>query len=536
VLRGSVPTAESGPAPLPVASRSRGRELGLASLSGILLGVSFLPGPFGPLAWFGFVPLLWALEARRRAGVKARGLFGLGYVFGLVFFLIGTHWIALLSEVAITVPWLKYPAWLAAAAYLSLFTGLGTWLAGTLARSSGVGLAWVFPPCFLAVEELRASGEMGFPWFQPGYTQHGIPPLIQMASLGSVTLVTLWVLVLNALLWRALGRGGRGRAALGALFALALPWLWGERVLGAAPQGGGVPVALIQGNIPGEIKWSGRHQREILHTFLELSERALSGTPRPRLVVWPETATGSYLRLQLDQAFQVAEFTSRTGVPVFSGYADYALGPDGRPRYYNSAGLFLPDGTTSPRYAKRHLVPFGERMPFQWFLPGLGKIDLGQAEWTAGTEPVVFPSEAGPFAPLVCFESIFPDLAREDVRRGAAWLVNITNDEWFGNSAALYQHAAMAVFRAVESHVPLLRCANTGLTFVVDSNGRVVRQAPVFRAAVLSAPLPPRGIPTLYTRTGDWPGLLAGLAVAGLSAAAWARRRRGPRIDTANRS
>src|SRR5206468_8962634 len=180
----------------------------------------------------------------------------------------------------------------------------------------------------------------------------------------------------------------------------------------------------------------------------------------------------------------------------------------------NSAGLFLPDGTTSPRYAKRHLVPFGERMPFQWFLPGLGKIDLGQAEWTAGTEPVVFPSEAGPFAPLVCFESIFPDLAREDVRRGAAWLVNITNDEWFGNSAALYQHAAMAVFRAVESHVPLLRCANTGLTLLADANGRVTDRAPVFQPAIVSGRLGRPGLPTPYTRLGDWPGAAAVLAVA----------------------
>ena len=148
-------------------------------------------------------------------------------------------------------------------------------------------------------------------------------------------------------------------------------------------------------------------------------------------------------------------------------------------RYFNAAGMFSTEGFGGPRYAKRHLVPFGERMPFQWLIPGLGHLDLGQAEWTPGVDGVLFDSRAGAFGTLICFESIFTDLARDDVRHGARWLVNITNDEWFGNSAALYQHAAMAPFRAVENHVPLARCANTGLTLIADANGRVTRQVTV---------------------------------------------------------
>jgi apolipoprotein N-acyltransferase len=488
-----------------------------------LLGAAFLPAPLGFLAWVGFIPLLEALDARGRAGVPGRSLFGLGYAFGLAFFLIGTHWIALLSNVAITVPWLKYPAWVAAAAYLALFTGIATWLAGSLVRRSGASLAAVFPFAFLAVEELRASGELGFPWFQPGYTQHAYPPVIQLASLGSVSLVTLWLLLLNVLGWRAWRGQARVRAGLGASLALLLPWLWGQRVLDAAPRPEGPAVALIQGNIAGEIKWSGGHQREILETFLSLSERAAGDSLRPCIIVWPETATGSYLRKQLGQRLAVAEFATRSGVPVFSGFADYTIGPDGRTRYYNAAGMFLPGGNETPVYAKRHLVPFGERMPFQWLIPGLGKLDLGQAEWNPGREPVLFPSPAGPFTCLVCFESIFPDLAREDVRRGARWLVNITNDEWFGNGAALYQHAAMAVYRAVENHVPLARCANTGLTLIADANGRIAGRVPVFRAAVLIGRLARPGPRTLYGRVGDWPGLLAGVMVLYLWMTPWLR-------------
>ncbi|HEY3216575.1 MAG TPA: apolipoprotein N-acyltransferase [Candidatus Eisenbacteria bacterium] len=507
----------------------------MAWLSGVLLGLAFLPAPLGFLAWVAFVPLLIALDRRLAAGEPIRSLFGVGYGFGLAFFLIGTHWIALLEDVAITVPWLKYPAWLVAAAYLALFPALASALAGWLSRCSGRSLATTFPFAYLAVEVLRGSGELGFPWFQPGYTQHAYLPILQLASLGSVTLVTLWVLFVNVLLWRACvggdqARGGRVRAGLGAALALALVWLWGLRVIQVPPAADRRPVvALVQGNIPGEMKWSGQHQTEILDRFLRLSDDAAHRTPRPALVIWPETATGSYLRVQLDQRIAVAHLAAGTGVPVFSGFPDYGLDSLGHARDWNAAGWFAVDGAVGPVYAKRHLVPLGERMPFQRWLPALGHIRLGQAEWTPGDRTVLFPTEAGPFSCLVCFESIFPELSRGDVRKGARWLVNITNDEWFGNSAALHQHAAMAVFRAVENHVPLARCANTGITMMVDAKGRVVERLPILEARVLSASLPPAGAPTLFTRVGDWPAWLAWLGVGVWAWGKHTRRDRGQR-------
>ena len=528
-------------------TRPGSADRALAILSGILLGAAFLPRVPGFLAWGALVPLLAALERRAQARAPARALFRLGWLFGFVFFLIGTHWIALLSDVAITVPWLKYPAWVVASAYLALFSGLATAGAGLLSRPvrvrssrdeaapgaaapalQRIPLALAFPMVYLAIEELRASGELGFPWFQPGYTQHAYLPLLQLASLGSVSLVTLWLLFLNVLLWRALAGGARVRAALGAVFLVLVPWLWGGRVLAAAPRERGPQVALVQGNVSGEIKWSGRHQRQILARFLDLSERAARHEPRPVVIIWPETATGSFLRRQPEQALAVAAFTSRMAVPVFSGFAHYGWDSTGVPRYYNAAGLFEPGGRPGPVYAKRHLVPFGERMPFERLFPWLARVDLGQAEWTPGGRSVLFPSAAGPFSCLVCFEAIFPGLSRADVRAGARWLVNITNDEWFGNSAALYQHAAMAVFRAVENHVPLARCANTGLTLVADANGRVVEKLPVFQPGVLVAALPggvPRDFPSAYNRLGDWPGLLSLVGAAALTIAAALRTR-----------
>lgn len=499
----------------------RGCDAALAAASGLVLGAAFLPVALPVLAWFAFVPLLLVLERRVEEGRPLRSLFAIGYAGGFAFFLTGTHWLALLDDVALTVPVLKYAGWVLAGAYLALYWGLATALAGGLSRRCGLPARWTFVAAMLVVEEWRGSGELGFPWFQPGYTQHTLPSALALASLGSVTLVTLWVLAANAFAVTA-WRSRTPRAALTLAVWLALPWAQPAAWAPADRGEGRSVVSLVQGNIPGRIKWSGQHQREILAAFIALTDSAGAREPRPALHVWPETATGSYLRKQIEQTVEVSALASRVRAPVFSGYADFEYGADGRPRSLNAAGQWSPDGTLSPSYAKRHLVPFGERMPFQWLVPALGRLDLGQAEWTPGERTVLVPTAFGDMATLICFESIFPDLARDDVRAGARLLVNITNDEWFGNSAALYQHAAMAPMRAAENAVPLIRCANTGLTLICDARGRVVARAPVFTPTALVAPVPSPGPRTLYNRVGDWPGWLALVACVAMGV----RRRR----------
>ena len=505
----------------------------LAAASGLALGAAFLPLPLGMLAWVALVPLLAALQRRVDSGMGAASAFRLGYLGGLAFFLTGMHWIALLSDVASTVHWIKYVAWVLAGGYLALYWAIAAWLAYGLARRSGVGVQWTFVPAMLLVEELRGRGELGFPWFQPGYTQQALP-IMGLAALGSVTLVTAWVLATNAALlglWRR-----RSLSTFVPLVALlALPWLHAGfaamNARHAAPATPAPTVALVQGNIPGEVKWSGEHQGEILATFLALSDSAMArrgpSGQRPSLLIWPETATGSYLRKQLGQSLALAQFANSRGVSVFSGFADYEYGADGKPQAWNAAGAWSPDGALSAVYAKRHLVPFGERIPFQWLVPALGRMDFGQAEWQPGKRTVLFPSAAGPFACLICFESIFPSLARDDVRSGARMLVVITNDEWFGNSAALYQHAAMAPFRAVENGVPLLRCANTGITEIIGPSGRVVARAPAWTACVIAGEVPAATGPTPYTRWGDWPGVLAVFSVLALALWRWRPRQEG---------
>ncbi len=499
-----------------------GRELALAAASGVVLGAAFLPGVPGELAWVAFVPLLLALERCVERG-RPRSWFSLGYVGGAAFFLIGTHWIALLSDVALTIGWLKYLGWILGALYLACFWGLAAWLAGALSRRSGVSARWTFALALLVVEELRGSGDLGFPWFQPGYTQHAVLPILQLASLGSVTLVTLWLLCVNASLvawWRSKGL----TTGATVLLLFAAPYAWGSLELSRRAAPAGPVVALVQGNIPGEIKWAGTHQQQILDQFIALSDSVARA--RPRLVLWPETATGTYLRRNPIQSVAVARLAARLGAPVLMGFAHWTFGPDGKPLTWNAAGEWYPNGSLSCYYAKRHLVPFGERVPFQRWFPALGRWDLGQAEWSPGQTTVLFPGPAGadqPLAVLICFESIFPDLARQDVLAGARALVNVTNDEWFGNGAALVQHAAMAPFRAVEHRVPLLRCANTGITSVIDAYGVTTARLPVFESRVLLARMPAAGARTPFTRFGDWPGLGAALLVLLFALAPWRR-------------
>jgi apolipoprotein N-acyltransferase len=160
-------------------------------------------------------------------------------------------------------------------------------------------------------------------------------------------------------------------------------------------------------------------------------------------------------------------------------------------------------GLIRARYRKLHLLPFGERIPFQKALPFLGKLDFGQAEWTPGPEQTIFEVDGHRFANLICFESIFSGLSRSAVMRGAGFLVNMTNDGWFGDTLLPHQHSWMAVMRAAENRVPLLRCANNGLSFLVLPSGRVTEMTRLFERSSFVGTIQPRPGGSFYTRHGD---------------------------------
>lgn len=464
------------------------------------------------LAYVALVPAgLW-LDARPRGKAEA---WRFGYAAGLVFYALGLHWILFLSKVAVTVSWIMYPAWLAAAGYLALFPAFAALLAAVARRRAGVPIALGWPLAWMGVEWVRAQGELGFPWFHLGYTQWNVLPVLQLAALSGESAVGAFVALVNGLVLAAvLVRAPRLKLGFGlaAGVVLALPF---ALVRLPAPALGTIPIGLVQGNVPGSIKWSGKHEDQVLAKFMVLTRQAAARGAR--FVVWPETSTGSYLRQNLDQRMRLQAFVDSLGIAVLAGYPDYRFTGPKTYQSWNAAGVFWPNTGLGPQYAKIHLVPFGERMPFQALVSALGKLELGQAEWTPGVDPSPLPTPLGPAGVLVCFESIFGDPARAEVLRGATWLVNVTNDEWFDRSGALSQHAAMAVFRAVEHRVPLARCANTGLTFLVDPWGRRTVPPAIFTDAVVVAQLPaPAGVKTPFTRWGDTVGpacVLAGLAL-----------------------
>ncbi len=473
---------------------------------------------------------LWLAAPR----TTAQG-FRFGYAVGFVFFLAGLHWIAFLSKVAVTVSWIMYPAWIAAAAYLALYPALAGAATVLARRRLGLPVALGWPLFWLAAEWLRAQGELGFPWLHLGYSQWNVLPVLQLAALGGVSGVGLWVGALNAcalLVAVALARGKRPPAWRAAIvpplvaggLGLAAPFvLLGPRIPPVTRTG--PPLALVQGNVPGAVKWSGKAEEAVLGKFLLLSGEAVR--KGARFIVWPETSTGSYLRQNIGARVRLQGWVDSSGVAVLAGYPDYRFLDATTYLAWNAAGVFWPNTGLGAQYAKIHLVPFGERMPFQSVFPGIGGLDMGQAEWTPGTDPTPLPTPLGPAGVLVCFESIFTDPARHEVLRGATWLVNLTNDEWFGRSAALRQHAAMAVFRAVEHRVPVARCANTGLTFFIDPYGRVLDPLPVFVDAIATAALPGGGGGrTPFTRTGDvaGPGIAIVAGALLLAAVVLARR------------
>lgn len=448
------------------------------------------------------------------------------WITGIVFSVLMFWWIVRLPSEAMTVPWLIYPGLLALGLYLGLFTALFGWVVRFLRRRLGWSVLLSAPVAWVAAEWAKSSGPLGCPWGNLGYALAREPAWIQTASVYGAQGVTFWIVAVNAMVAGAIvARRPVARVVL-ALAALAAVWFpvqWGEARL----RGGSVHplarVALVQPNVGSADKWDDTKTDAILASMYGRTREAVSGTPKPDLVVWPETSLPFFVRLEPLRLSQLRALVRELGVPVLAGYPDAKLSASGTAETYNAAGLVRANGTFGTQYEKIHLVPFGERIPFQDVLPFLGKIDLGQAEWTPGTRPVVF-SGAGPtFGVLICFESIFGDHTRTFALEGAQYLINITNDEWFGKTAGPVQHADMAVLRAVELGRSVARCANTGISMLIDPYGRVKSETPLFEPATILGPVD-EGLPTTkYLEWGDWVTMLCLALTAILIAVAWFR-------------
>lgn len=482
-----------------------------ALLSGSLLALAFPgTGDQGWLALGALVPLLLAVEGAhwRRTGV-------LGFASGLIFWLATIPWIAPTMVRYGDLPGpLAVLVLLGLAGYLALYSAAFSALLSRIPLRSGALYVVVVASLWVALEFLRTHLLTGFPWNLLGYSQQQNLPMIQVAAITGVYGVSFVVVAVNAGLARVLQVRGNWTKAVAPVGAAVLFWglAVGSGWLRTLPENTkpSIPIAVVQGNIEQGVKWDPAWQEKTLAAYRGLTLEA--ARERPKLVVWPETAVPFFLREDSRRA-EVEALAREAGVYLLVGAPDRQ---GGQPR--NSAFLVGPDGRMLGQYDKRHLVPFGEYVPLRRLLFFVNVLAGGAiGEFAPGREATVFSTPLGRFGVVICYEAIFPDEVREFFRGGADFLVNMTNDAWFGRSAAPAQHLAMAAFRAVENRAYLIRAANTGISAIVAPDGQIARASGLFATEVISAAIAPRAGASFYTRYGDvlaWATVAVALASA----------------------
>ncbi len=470
-----------------------------------MLTASFPPGSTAWLAWIALVPLLWALR-----GQSPSACFRLGLLTGLCHFLSLIYWIVVvLHSYGGLNPVLSAAALAALAVYLSLYMGAFAWCSHWI-RGSRFAI-FLTAAAWVALEYVRAHALTGFPWCLLGHSQFQYHRLIQVADLAGVYALSFLVAAINASVFSLLFQGRRRRspwpfleAAASSALLISAVFYGGLRLSGEPVRpgpGARVRAAVVQGNIDQSVKWDTEFQAATMETYARLTRQAARA--RPDLIVWPETAVPFFFQDPSDLEQRVRSLPGETGSHLLFGGPAYSRTGEGV-SYYNRAYLLSPRGEVIDRYDKVHLVPFGEYVPLKRFLPFVNRLVASAGDFIPGRDPG--PLQGVQWSPgvLICFEAIFREPARIQALQGARMLVNITNDAWFGRTSAPFQHLAMSVFRSVETGLPMVRAANTGISAFVDSRGRITRAGPLFREAVLVGDIDAVGGPrTLYTRFGD---------------------------------
>jgi apolipoprotein N-acyltransferase len=506
----------------------------LASLTGLLYPFCFPHYEQGWLAWIALVPLHVALSE-----VRPRRAFWLGWIAGLIAFVGTMFWVVTAMHLYGKMPLvISYAVMLLLAAYLGLYVGLYacmlTWVRDNV---PAVGLL-AGPFVWVALEWVRTYAFSGLPWALFGYSQYQWLVTIQIADITGVYGVSFVIVLVNValaevVLWilrhrETLFRKGASRfrpatfgdfprtSSIATVLICALMLGYGVvRLTSFAQDSDGasertIKIGLVQPNIDQGQKWDDAYRRQTMDRYARLTKEVAPGSS---LLIWPEAATPFLFEREVRYRLQVATLVHSQGVPLLFGSPALRYYTDGRPYLLNSAYLFSSDGDILGRYDKQHLVPFGEYIPLHRLLFFLDKLVEGIGDFAAGTIPTVLTvpesnrapgSEAGTkFGVVICFEVIFPNLVREFVRDGAEFMVTITNDAWFGDSVAPYQHFGMVVLRAVENRIAFARAANTGISGFIDPQGRVLTASSIFAEAVMRGEIPLKRQRAFYTRYGD---------------------------------
>jgi len=501
------------------------RRRGIAFAAGAVSALAMAPFDAWPVLFLTFPALVWLID-----GIGDRGLSGvaaaaaIGWWFGFGYFLAGLYWIGYAFLVdAPTFGWLLPIAVIGLPAVLAIYTAVAValarilWTRGAL-RILALGI------CLTASEWLRGHAFTGFPWNAFGYALTAPLALAQAASvlgIWGLTFIAVVVFASPATLaddptetrrpWLPLALGVFVLAALGGFGAVRLARTPTRTV-------NGVHLRIMQPNLQQDVRFNYSAKNEVMDRYVALSGRATTTSPQGLRdvthLIWPESPFPFFLTREADALPRIAQLLPQNTVLITG--AIRLADPDNPPKsgVYNSIYVIDHEGSIRSVYDKVHLVPFGEYLPFESLLEAIGLQTLTkqQGGFLAGDRhrTIAIPG-ASSALPLICYEILFPgQVAETDVRPG--WIINVTNDGWFGNSTGPYQHFQQARVTAIEAGLPLARAANTGISAVVDPVGRIVGSLPLASEGVLDAPLPrPIGAP-VYARFGDAPTVIIVLA------------------------
>ncbi len=411
--------------------------------------------------------------------------------------------------------WIAIPVMLLLASYLALYVGLFALLVRRAVSQWGIAGVWLAPLFWVAAEWGRSVVGGGFPWVLLGTSQATVLPVLQASSVvGVYGLSALIALVNTAAVVVTLTRDRGQRRAAAAVAVLlvitAAAGVWRVMAGSLLRSGSPIRVGLVQGSIAQDQKWDPRFRDVILDSYIDLSRQVLGRGAE--LVVWPEAATPFYFDAESALAAPVRRLAAESRTPFVIGSDELTPGSGGRPgAVYNSAVFVGADGQTAGSYRKMTLVPFGEYVPLRRVLFFVSPLVEAVSDFSSGTEAVVFDAHGRRISVAICYESVYPSIARRFVAGGSQLLATITNDAWFGRSSAAYQHFEQGILRAVEQGRYVVRAANTGISGAVDPYGRVLATTPLFEPAALTVDVRLLSARTIYSRTGD---LVVWLALA----------------------
>ena len=498
------------------------KRAAIALIAGAMSSLAMAPFNAWPVLFLTFPAMVWLIDgagAGRLRGLPAAAM--TGWCFGFGYFVPGLYWIGYAFLVdASTFGWLLPVAVCGLPAYLALFTALGFALA-RLSWTKDGSRVLALAASLTAGEWLRGHVLTGFPWNAFGYALTEPLALAQSASLIGLWGLTFLAVAIFASPAVLIDGGSRTRrpwtTPVAALALLAAMAVYGAVRLKQHPTAlvADVKLRIMQPNLQQDVRFNYSAKAAVMQKYLALSDRATgpqsTGVRDATLLIWPESAFPFFLTREADAMAQIAELLAKGTILITGAVRAPDLPPGVKvTRAYNSIYLIDHDGSILSVYDKLHLVPFGEYLPFQDLMEKLGFVQLTKVQggFIPGDRRRTMELPHAPrVLPLICYEAIFPgDVAPTNDRPG--WIVNLTNDGWFGISTGPYQHLQQTRLRAIEEGLPIARAANTGISAVIDPLGRVVARLGLGVEGVLDSPLPTALPPTFYARTGDIPAAM----------------------------